>query len=935
MQKNSIEQMRATSYLGGGNEAYIEQLYELYIKDPSSVPTEWQNYFDGLPKHNGVGDTDYSHQDIRQYFLELARKPKVASSLPVDAIHEHKQRDVYKLVDAYRTRGHLAATFNPLHWDRPEVRCLEPNVYDLTPADLEQEFLSGKVMNGQPAKLKDIIARLQHLYCSDIGAEFMYIPNEAEVDWLKQRFEHGYTNLSYSADKKLDILRQLTAADGLEKYLGHKYVGQKRFSLEGGDSMVPLINYLIDYAGSLGVKEVSIGMAHRGRLNVLINVCGQPAADLFHEFEGTREQALTSGDVKYHLGFSSDIETSGGPVHISMAFNPSHLEVISSVVMGSVRARQDRRGDTERKRVLPIIVHGDAAIAGQGIVMETFNMSQTNAYGVGGTVHIVCNNQVGFTTSNSDDARSSLYCTDIAKMIQVPVFHVNSDNPEAVAFLSELAMDYRNKFGKDIIIDLVCYRRHGHNEADEPRGTQPVMYRKIDEMKTPRERYAARLIEQGVCDAALVDRYFDEYREGLDQGRVMRPTIKGAGHELADAWKPYLNQESNVPANTGVPVETLKALGAKLVDMPEGFELQRQISLVVKNRASMVSGEKMLDWGAAENLAYASLLHEGYDIRISGQDVRRGTFAHRHAAYHDQNSGEVFVPLQAMSEGKGNFQIYDSLLSEFGVLGFEYGYAKASPEDLVIWEAQFGDFANGAQVVVDQFLSSAWQKWQRLSGLVMLLPHGYEGQGPEHSSARLERYLQLCAQRNMQVCVPSTPAQVFHMLRRQVVRPYRKPLIVMTPKSLLRHKLAVSSLEELAQGEFQLLIPEIDPAIKVDKVRKVVLCSGKVYYDLLEQRQEKGQDDIAILRIEQLYPFPYEQLSAELEKYKKASTVVWCQEEPKNQGAWFITHHRLVDCLTKKQQLQYAGRPASASPAVGYSALHKKQQAELVNEALS
>lgn len=934
MANSWMQEMSANSYLGGGNEAYIEQLYEAYLKNPEDVPRQWLHYFEDLPKTNGVGDTDISHADVRAHFLKIARQPRAVTQVPADFSHEHKQRAVDHLVDAYRKHGHLAASIDPLHKARPEVHMLEPNAYDLGPDDMTQEFMSGTLMDGKPATLRSIIDRLKHVYAGDIGAEFSYITDENEYAWLKKRYEQGYANLHCTPDEQLDMLRQLTAADGLEKYLGHKYIGQKRFSLEGGDSLIPLINTVIDHGGGHGIKEFSIGMAHRGRLNVLINVCGQPAAELFEEFEGTREEGLTSGDVKYHLGFSSDVETRGEPVHLSLAFNPSHLEVISAVVMGSVRARQDRHGGIKHDNAMAIVVHGDSAIAGQGIVMEIFNMSQTRAYGIGGALHIVVNNQVGFTTSNAHDTRSSIYCTDVAKMIQAPVFHVNSDNPEAVTFLAQLAMEYRTKFNKNIVIDLVCYRLHGHNEADEPRATQPMMYKKIDELKSPRERYGARLIEQGVCDQATVDKLFEDYRMGLDKGQVMRKTIKGAGHELAEAWKPFLSQEWNVPVDTGYDLLELKELGRELVKFPEGFELQRQIKLIVKKRTAMVNGEAPLDWGCAENLAYATLLAQGYPVRMSGQDVRRGTFAHRHAAFHDQKNGDVHLPLQHIKESKASFQIYDSLLSEQAVLGFEYGYAKTTPNDLVLWEAQFGDFANGAQVVIDQFISSAWQKWERLSSLVMLLPHGYEGMGPEHSSARLERFLQLSAQHNIQVCVPSTPAQVFHMLRRQVILPYRKPLIVMTPKSLLRHKLAVSSLEELANGHFQLVIPEVDD-IKPEKARKVVLCSGKVYYDLLEKRRANNQNDIAIIRIEQLYPFPYEELQKELAKYKKTTDVVWCQEEPKNQGAWFITHHRLIDCLTKKQQLHYAGRPASASPAVGYAALHKKQQEQLVNDALS
>lgn len=937
MQKTTMQQLLSSSYLGGGNDAYLEQLFEQFLKEPDSVPQEWHSYFESLPNvGDGVGVLDVSHADIRSHFKELARKPNALNQVPAGYAHEHKQRCVDKLIDAYRTHGHLAAQVNPLYEQSRQVAALDPSSYDLDASDMGIDFMAGNMMNDQPSSLKSIIEKLQSLYCDSVAAEYSYITDVDEYTWLKRTYESGLANLTYSAEEKTQILEWLTAADGLEKYLGHKYIGQKRFSLEGGDSLIPLVNTIINEAGNKDIKEVDIGMAHRGRLNVLVNVCGQPTQELYQEFEGTRAYGLTSGDVKYHMGYSSDIETpSGNPVHVSLAFNPSHLEVVSSVVMGSVRARQDRHDDIERKKAMALIIHGDAAIAGQGIVMETFNMSQTRAYGIGGSVHIVVNNQVGFTISNPNDSRSSLYCTDIAKMIQAPVFHVNSEDPEAVVFLAKLAVDYRNKYNKDIIINLLCYRRHGHNEADEPRATQPMMYAKIDQLKSPRERYAEKLIADGVCKQTDVAKVFENYRQGLDKGEQMRPTIKGAGHDFAAAWMPFLNQEWNVQADTGCSADKLKKLGQQIVTMPEGFALQRQVAHVVKNRAKMLSGEAPLDWGSAENLAYASLLAEGYNIRISGQDANRGTFAHRHAAFHDQNNGDVYTPLQNLKESKAHFQIYDSFLSEFAVMGFEYGYAKSTPKDLVIWEAQFGDFANGAQVIVDQFLSSAWQKWERLSGLVLLLPHGYEGMGPEHSSARLERYLQLCAQHNMQVCVPTTPAQVFHMLRRQVIRPLRKPLVVMTPKSLLRHKLAVSDMNDLAKGKFHLVIPEIDKDIKPEKTRRVILCSGKVYYDLLEARRANKQKDIAIIRIEQLYPFPYDELQAELAKYKKVVDVVWCQEEPKNQGPWFITHHRLMECLSKKQVLSYAGRPASAAPAVGYAQLHKQQQTELVNDALS
>ncbi|MDQ2993577.1 MAG: 2-oxoglutarate dehydrogenase E1 component [Pseudomonadota bacterium] len=884
-----------SSYLTGGSDAYLEDMYDAYLQDPQSVSHEWQTMFAELPTVNG-GVQDVSHEDIRNYMIELVKKPRAAVAINQDAAMEHKQRNVERLINAYRVHGHLAAQFDPLGEPRPEVRDLELSFYDLSNNDLDLQFRAPHLMSKPTASLREIIAALRTIYCQKIGAEFMYITEPEELTWVTRQFE-SYKDLKFSSDTKRKILTELVAADGLEKYLGAKFPGQKRFSLEGGDSFIPLLKGIIERAGDAEVAEIAIGMAHRGRLNVLINVMGQSPDELFQEFEGTRSYGLTSGDVKYHLGFSSDIETAAGnPVHLTLAFNPSHLEVISAVVMGSVRARQDRHHDTEHKKAMAIMVHGDAAIAGQGIVMETINMSQTRAYGIGGSLHIVINNQVGFTTSFAHDARSSQYCTDIAKMINAPVFHVNADDPEAVLFLAQLAVDYRNTFHKDIIIDLVCYRRHGHNEADEPMATQPLMYNKIKEHKAPREYYAERLIEQGVITTSDVDTLWHDYNGKLDKRLSVVNTVKGVRNKLAEAFAPYLSEEWQVVADTTVPLKTLQTLASRIATMPAHFTLQRQVGNLVENRLKMATGEKPFDWGFAENMAYATLLNEGYSIRLSGQDVRRGTFAHRHATFHDQVTGESITPLKLLDSEKANFQIYDSLLSEQGVLGFEFGYAQTLPRGLVIWEAQFGDFANGAQVVIDQFISSAWQKWQRLCGLVLLLPHGYEGMGPEHSSARLERFLQLCAQHNMQVCVPTTPAQVFHMLRRQVLRPYRKPLIVMSPKSVLRHRLAISEMAEFSEGHFQNVMPEVDD-IKPATVRKVILCSGKVYYDLLEKRRDNKQNDIAIVRIEQLYPFPYDELKAELTQYPKATQVVWCQEEPKNQGAWFITQHRLLVCL--------------------------------------
>lgn len=934
MQDKSMKALQATSYLSGGNAAYIEEMYETYLKDPESVPQEWQDFFQSLPKVANMATTDISHGDIKEYFLQLARQPR-GFQVPVsaDILKERKQFHVEQLIEAYRRYGHLAAKIDPLGTQRPEVPELQLSKYNLSESDLSTTFQADSLMGPPSATLKEILEKLRRVYTKSIGAQYTYIRNPHETKWIQHYLEIEQFKTQPDADERKETLRLLTAAEGLERYLGTRFVGQKRFSLEGGDALIPMLNEIIQTSSKFGVKEAVIGMAHRGRLNVLVNVLGQSPEELFQEFEGRKDYGLTSGDVKYHLGFSSDIKTSGGLMHLSLAFNPSHLEVISSVVMGSVRARQDRYEDIERNKILPIQIHGDAAVAGQGIVMETFNMSQTNAYSVGGSLHIVINNQIGFTTSNPKDARSSMYCTDIAKMIEAPVFHVNGDDPDAVIFIAKLAAAYRRQFHKDIVIDLVCYRRHGHNEADEPSATQPIMYNKIKHHSTVRELYANKLTQEGVIKPDEGEQLVETYRDALDNGKQIIVERATNNERHAVNWSKFNGHEPNMIADTSVNPEKLHALGEMLVTLPENFELQRQVGNMIEARGQMIEGKLPLDWGCAENLAYATLLDQGYAVRITGQDVRRGTFGHRQAALFDQNTGESYISLSYINPKQHSFQIYDSLLSEEGVLGFEYGYSKTEPDTLVVWEAQFGDFANGAQVIIDQFISSGWQKWKQMTGLVMLLPHGYEGMGPEHSSARLERYLQLSAQNNMQVCVPSTPAQIFHLLRRQIVRPVRVPLIVMSPKSLLRHKLAVSSLNDLSHGKFQLVIPEVDQ-IKTEEVRKVILCSGKVYYDLLAKRREDKINDVAIIRIEQLYPFPYDELRTELSKYKKTKQVIWCQEEPRNQGAWFITRHRILDCLQKNQTLDYVGRSPSAAPAAGYPALHKKQQAALVEDAL-
>jgi 2-oxoglutarate dehydrogenase E1 component len=788
------------------------------------------------------------------------------------------------------------------------------------------------------APLREILQILRETYCGTIGAEYMYISDPGQKRWIQSRLEavRGHAQLPPEARRR--ILERLTAAETLEKYLHTRYVGQKRFSLEGGETLIPCLDELVQRAGAYGVEELVVGMAHRGRLNVLVNTLGKSPKDLFAEFEGTAASDASSlGDVKYHNGFSSDVSTAGGPVHISLAFNPSHLEIVDPVVEGSVRARQHRRKDTKGEKAISLLLHGDAAFAGQGVVMETLNLSQTRGYSTGGTVHIIVNNQIGFTTSDTRDVRSTTYCTDVAKMIEAPIFHVNADDPDAAVFVTQLAMDFRKEFKRDVVIDLVCFRRLGHNEQDEPFVTQPLMYKKIAQHPGTRKLYADKLVAQGAVPADLPETLIKDYRQALDEGRqTSSPVLSNFQRKYAVDWSPFIGAKWTDAADTSVPLKELERLAERLTTVPEGFKLHPSVERVMQARREMGQGKQMLDWGMAENLAYATLLVSGYGVRFSGQDSGRGTFAHRHAVLHDQarerwDAGS-YVPLQHLQDTQADFVVIDSLLSEEAVLGFEYGYACAEPNELTIWEAQFGDFANGAQVVIDQFITSGEAKWGRMCGLTLLLPHGYEGQGPEHSSARLERYLQLCAEHNIQVCVPTTPAQIFHLLRRQMVRPFRKPLIVMTPKSLLRKREAVSGLKELAKGSFQTVIGEID-ALEPKSVTRIIACSGKVYYDVLNARRERRLDHVAIIRVEQLYPFPHKQFAAEMKRYPNALEVVWCQEEPQNQGAWYQTQHYLEENMRPDQKLFYAGRPSAAAPAGGYYSRHNQRQKALVEQA--
>ncbi|HEX9626222.1 MAG TPA: 2-oxoglutarate dehydrogenase E1 component [Acidiferrobacterales bacterium] len=931
---SSLEVLWSTSPLAGGNAAYLEALYERYLENPAGIDPAWRRYFETLPRVNGH-DLDTSHAAVRDSFRRLARAPLAA---PVAAGQLEKQVKVLQLINAYRFRGHQRAQFDPLEpTESEEIPDLTLRHHGLSEADFDTVFETGSLVGPRRASLREIVAVLEQTYCSAIGAEYMYITDTAEKRWIQQRLEGARGRPDYSPEVRRRLLNRITAAEGLERYFHTKYVGQKRFSLEGGESLIPMLDEIVQRSGTHGVKELVIGMAHRGRLNVLVNIVGKTPADLFLEFEGRMKPGTDgSGDVKYHQGFSSDIQTPGGPVHVALAFNPSHLEIVGPVVEGSVRARQDRRGDHDGGEVVPVLLHGDAAFAGQGVVMETFNMSQSRGYATRGTVHIVINNRIGFTTSQHQDARSTLYCTDVAKMVNAPIFHVDGDDPEAVLFVTQVALDYRMAFRKDVVIDLVCYRRHGHSEADEPAVTQPVMYRKIRQKPTTRELYAKRLTDDGVVTAEQAEAELAAYTRALDAGDTVAPSLvrdDSSYYPYRADWRPYLARACNVDIDTRVPLERLRDLASGLQRLPEGFELHPNVAKILDNRRKMAAGALPLDWGCAETLAYATLVTDGYDVRLSGQDSGRGTFFHRHAILHNQKDGAPYIPLRQLAPDQADFLAINSLLSEEAVLAFEYGYATTDPKVLVIWEAQFGDFANNAQVVIDQFISAGEQKWNRLCGLTLFLPHGYEGQGPEHSSARPERYLQLCAEYNMQVCVPTTPAQIFHLLRRQMLLTCRKPLVVMTPKSLLRHRQAVSSLEDLTDGGYHTILPEVDP-LDDAAVKRVVLCSGKVYYDLIDKRRADKRDDVAILRMEQLYPFPEEALAAGLKRYPNAQSYVWCQEEPKNQGAWYASQHHVRSVIGRDTPLDYAGRPASAAPAVGYVPVHVEQQRRLVAEAL-
>ena len=940
-----MQQYRGNSYLFGGNAPYVEELYEAYLDNPGSVPDNWRAYFDALqhvPAVDGTENRDVAHAPVIESFAQRAKanafQVKTSSS---ELSVARKQVHVQSLIAAYRSLGARWADLDPLkRTERPRIPELEPAFYDLSESDMDMTFSATNTYftKAEHQTLREIVQALRETYCGTIGAEFMHITEPVEKRWWQERLESIRSKPNYSADKKKHILGRLTAAEGLERYLHTKYVGQKRFSLEGGESFIAAMDELIRHAGATGVQEIVIGMAHRGRLNVLVNTLGKAPKDLFSEFEHTAPENLPAGDVKYHQGFSSDVSTPGGPVHLSLAFNPSHLEIVNPVVEGSVKARMDRRGDKEGDQVLPVLVHGDAAFAGQGVVMETLALAQTRGYYTGGTVHLVINNQIGFTTSDPRDSRSTLYCTDVVKMIEAPVLHVNGDDPEAVVLCMELAMDYRKEFNKDVVVDIVCFRKLGHNEQDTPSLTQPLMYKKISAHPGTRKLFADKLVAQGVLDASGPDEMVKAYRAAMDAGKhTVDPVLTNYKSKYAVDWSPFLGKKWTDAADTALPSAEIKRLAERITTIPQSFKLHPLVEKVIADRAAMGRGEINVDWGMGEHLAYASLVASGYPVRLSGEDVGRGTFVHRHAVLHDQNREKwdegTYIPLQNVAENQAPFVCIDSILSEEAVLGFEYGYASADPNTLTIWEAQFGDFVNGAQVVIDQFIASGEVKWGRANGLTLMLPHGYEGQGPEHSSARLERFMQLAADNNMQVVQPTTASQIFHLLRRQMVRLFRKPLVIMTPKSLLRNKDATSPLSEFTKGEFRTVIGELNAEIDAAKVKRVIACSGKVYYDLVKKRDEKKAGDVAIIRVEQLYPFPHKAFSAEIKKYPNATDVVWCQDEPQNQGAWFFVQHYIHENMLEGQKLGYAGRPASASPAVGYAHLHQDQQKALLDQA--
>lgn len=909
------------SFLNAAHSQYFADLYDQYVENPDSVEPSWRAFFQGFDfGQNGGASNSVSVEDPDAFC-----EPRLQNL--------EKEFRVIRLIDGYRKRGHLFTLTNPVRERRKYEPTLAIENFGLSESDMDTVFNAGEMVGIGATTLRNIIAHLSKVYCQSIGVEYNYVRNPKEAQWIQDWIHRNDNQPNFTADQKKYILKKLNEAVTFESFLHTKYVGQKRFSLEGGESFIPAVDTIIEKAAEMGVEQFVMGMAHRGRLNTLINIFGKNAKDIFSEFDGKDyEQEAFDGDVKYHLGWTSNRETSSGKrININLAPNPSHLETVGAVVQGIARAKQDRHYKGDLQKVLPIVVHGDAAVAGQGIVYEVVQMAKLDGYKTGGTIHIVINNQVGFTT-NYLDARSSTYCTDIAKVTQSPALHVNADDAEAVVHAVTFALEYRMAFGNDVFIDLLGYRKYGHNEGDEPRFTQPKLYKAIAKHKNPRDIYAEKLINEGIIDASFVSQIEEEYKNHLEEkleiSRQQEKTI--VTPFMQDEWEgyAYANQaKMREIADTTIELENLDKIAKAITRLPKSKKFIRKIERLIESREAMYFKDNKLDWAMGELLAYGSLLSEGYDVRISGQDVERGTFSHRHAVIKVEDSEEEVILHSHIQDKQGEFYIYNSLLSEYGVVGFDYGYAMANPNTLTIWEAQFGDFSNGAQIMLDQYISAAEDKWKLQNGLVMLLPHGYEGQGAEHSSARMERYLQLCARDNMFVADVTTPANLFHLLRRQMKTDYRKPLIVFTPKSLLRHPKVVSTREEMANGSFQELID--DPTAEVKKVKSIVFCTGKFYYDLLETREELKRDDVALVRIEQLFPLPADKMRAIIKKYKNADDIVWAQEEPKNMGAYsFLMMH-----MEEARTFRICSRKMYSAPAAG-SAIRSKNRHQKVIESV-
>ncbi len=936
MHRNKLK-MDKFSYISNAHVAYIDELYEDYKKDPESIDPSWKTFFDGFD----FAITKFGEDENGGALATASTSGKaVSGSLAtrgtiMDMEQLPKEIKVRALIHAYRSRAHLRSKTNPVRERRDRKALIDLEDFGLGQADLNTEFQAGNEIGIGNAKLGKIIESLKTIYEGSMGFEYLYIRNPEMLDWLKQKIEKEALSFNPPSEEKKRILSKLNEAVVFENFLHTKYLGQKRFSLEGGESTIPFLDAVINKAADLGAEEVMIGMAHRGRLNVLANIMGKTYEQIFSEFEGTAKPDLTmgDGDVKYHMGFSSEVMTSSNKkMNLKLAPNPSHLEAVNPVVEGFVRAKIDHQYEGNKDKVIPILIHGDAAVAGQGIVYEVTQMANLKGYNTGGTIHFVINNQVGFTT-DFDDARSSIYCTDVAKIIDAPVIHVNGDDPEAVVFAAKLAAEFRQKYNQDIFIDMVCYRRHGHNESDEPKFTQPELYNLISKHPNPREIYNKELLERGDVDAKLAKQMDKEFRQLL-QDRLNMVKEKPLPYNFSpfeQAWKELRKstpEDFEKSPETGVTTEEINTVAEALTTLPKGFKPIKQIEAQMKQRKDMFFNSKSLNWAAAELLAYGSLLLEGKTVRLTGQDCRRGTFSHRHAVLHDATTNKSFNSLREMKENKGQFHIYNSLLSEYAVLGFEYGYAMANPDSLTIWEAQFGDFANGAQTMIDQFISSGESKWQKMNGIVMLLPHGYEGQGPEHSNARPERFLQLSAEYNMVVANITEPSNFFHLLRRQLAWEFRKPCVVMSPKSLLRNPKVVSPIEEFTSGGFREVLS--DTTVNAKDVTRVVLCSGKIYYDLVDAREKEKVKDVAIVRVEQLHPLPKNQILDAVKSFSKQKEVVWVQEEPENMGYWTY----MMRALFREFPMDVIARKASASPATGYHKVHVEEQTNIVNKAL-